>query len=538
MAQEFRATLAAPAAVSRLQATHSRTGRRRALPRRSWRWRELNSLPRSRSTASIVLLESISPDRRAQRRRFGEFPNKLQGLIEVAMQISMVRIAALLLSAASAGCAHFSRDGGFGVVAQDTRAHLGKDVLWPRTDGERARSGARVAELLTLPLSMDDAVQVALLNNRQLQASFEELGISEADLVQSGRLPNPRFDFRHAGAAGQYDIEETVSLNVVSLLTMSYRHDTQQRRFEQTQSFIEERILELAKQTREAYIAAVAARESVSYHEQVSAAAAAGAELSRRMVAAGNWNRTEQAREQAFEVDAQQALSRARLTETASREKLIRLLGLPSAAGTDILPRLAERLPELPPSVEALPDVEQAVLENRVDLQILRLKLDELARSLDLTRSTRFVNVLEAGPTRVKQGAARDGYESGFVFSFEVPIFDSGAARVRRAESIYAQAIERFAQAAIDARSQIRQSYANYQTAFDLAVRQRDEVLPLRKSLADQSLLRYNASLISIFDLLSSARDQAAGADGYIQSARDFWLAKSQFDASLLGDSP
>jgi outer membrane protein TolC len=230
-------------------------------------------------------------------------------------------------------------------------------------------------------------------------------------------------------------------------------------------------------------------------------------------------------------------LRRAQFTETASREKLIRLLSLPGASGTDF-PRLAERLPELPPSIEPFPDVEQAVLENRVDLQILRLKLDELARSLDLTQSTRFINVLEAGPTRVKQGAARDAYESGFVFSFEVPIFDSGAARVRRAESIYAQAIERFAQAAIDARSQIRQSYANYQAAFDLAVRQRDEVLPLRKSLADQSLLRYNASLISIFELLSSARDQAAGVDGYIQSARDFWLAKSQFDASLLGNTP
>jgi outer membrane protein TolC len=454
------------------------------------------------------------------------------------MQISIGRIAVISFLAASAGCAHFSHDGGFDAVAQSTRTHLGKEVLWPRTDGERAKSGARVAELLLHPLSIDDAVQVALLNNRELQASFQELGISEADLVQSGRLPNPRFDFRHASAAGQYDVEETVSLNVVWLLTLSYRHEMEQRRFAQAQSIVEARILELAKQTREAYVLAVAARESVSYHEQVNTAAAAGAELARRMVAAGNWNRVDQFHEQAFEVDARQALSRARLNETASREKLIRLLGLPNASSADAAPRLAERLPEIPPSIDALPDIEQTLLENRVDLQIQRLKLDQLARSLDLTQSTRVINVLEAGPTRVKQGAARDGYESGFVFSFEVPIFDSGAARVRRAESIYAQAIEHFAQSAIDARSQIRQAYANYQAAFDLAVRQRDEVLPLRKSIADQNLLRYNASLLSIFELLSSARDQAAGVDGYIQSARDFWVAKSEFDASLLGDTP
>jgi outer membrane protein TolC len=448
------------------------------------------------------------------------------------------RMVALLLATVCSGCAQFSRDGGFDAVAQHSRENLGKDVLWPRTDGERAQSGARVAELLSRPLSMDDAVQVALLNNRALQADFEQLGISEADLVQSGRLPNPRFDFRHASAAGQYDIEETVSLNVMALLTLPYRHDTEKRRFAQTQSLIESRILELAKQTRDAYVAAVAARESVRYHEQVNDAATAGATLAQRMVAAGNWNPIDQAREQSFEVDAAQALRRARFSETASREKLIRLMSLSDASNTRTAPQLAERLPDLPASIEALPDIEAMILENRVDLRMQRLRLDELARSLDLTRSTRFIDVLELGPTRIKQGDAQARYESGYVLSVEVPIFDSGIARLRRAESIYAEAVQRFAQAAIEARSQIRQSYANYQAAFELAVRQRDEVLPLRKSVADQNLLRYNASLASVFELLASARDQASGVEGYIQSARDFWLAKSAFDASLLGDTP
>jgi outer membrane protein TolC len=461
------------------------------------------------------------------------------------MQISMPQTGVILALLAFGGCANFSRDGGFDPVAQATRAHLGKQLLWPRTDGERAKSGAQVAELLSRPLSIDDAVQVALLNNRDLQASFEQLGVSEADLVQAGRLANPRFDFRHASTAGQYDIEETLSLNVVSLLTMSYRHEIAQRRFAQTQAGIEQRVLELARETRSAYVAAVAARESTAYHEQVDAAAAAGAELARRMVSTGNWNRIDQARERAFALDAQQSLERARYIETASREKLIRLLSLPNASSADTPSaaapgaaaplHLADRLPELPSAIEALPDVEQYVLESRVDLQIERLRLDELARSLDLTHSTRFINVLEAGPTRIKQGPARADYESGFVLSFEVPIFDSGAARLKRAEAIYAQALDAFAQAAIDARSEIRQAYANYQAAHRLAIQQRDEILPLRKSVADQNLLRYNASLISIFELLSSARDQATGVDEYIQAARGFWMAKSEFDASLLG---
>jgi outer membrane protein TolC len=125
-----------------------------------------------------------------------------------------------------------------------------------------------------------------------------------------------------------------------------------------------------------------------------------------------------------------------------------------------------------------------------------------------LTRSTRFVNVLDVGATRVKKSAA-----------------------------IYAQAVDRFTQAAIEARSQIRLAYANYRAAFELAKQQRDEVLPLREAIVQENLLRYNASQISIFELLSGARDQAAGFDGYVRTVRDFWIAKSQLDAALLGDA-
>lgn len=81
------------------------------------------------------------------------------------------------------GCASFSFDGGFGSVDRTARERLGKEVKWARTDGERAILKARVEELLTKPLGVEDAVQIALFNNRGLQAAFFELGISEADLV-------------------------------------------------------------------------------------------------------------------------------------------------------------------------------------------------------------------------------------------------------------------------------------------------------------------------------------------------------------------
>src|SRR5580692_2389769 len=148
-------------------------------------------------------------------------------------------VAALLCGcAALSGCSTFSRDGGFDTVAATARTDLGLEVRWPRSDQERAKSDAQVAALLAQPLKPDDAVQIALLNNHALQASFQELGVSEADLVHSGRLPNPRFTLRHSSAAGLYDIEETLTFNVLSLITAPYLHAAEQRRFSQVQDTI------------------------------------------------------------------------------------------------------------------------------------------------------------------------------------------------------------------------------------------------------------------------------------------------------------
>lgn len=233
--------------------------------------------------------------------------------------------------------------------------------------------------MLSHSISSEDAVQIALLNNHALQASFEELGISEADLVQSGRLPNPRFTLRHASVAAQHDIEETLSFNVLSLFTAPYAHEIEKRRFAQVQSAVVVTVVQLANDTRQAYFSAVAAHESAHYLEQVKIAAEASAELARRMVAAGNWNLLDQAREHSFYTDASQRLTQARLLETLAREKLLRLMGL---SGEQPVFQLADRLPDLPQSIEALPDVEQVILRNRIDLRLKRMQIDELARTL------------------------------------------------------------------------------------------------------------------------------------------------------------
>ncbi len=438
-------------------------------------------------------------------------------------------IAALALIALS-GCATFSNDGGFGPVEQTVKDRLGKDVKWARSDADRDAIDKRVAQLLEQPLSADDALQIALLNNKGLQASFAELGISEADMVQAGRLPNPGFSFGRLTQGSGVEIDRSIQFNLVRLLMLPTLNQIEARRFEQTRGAVALSVLSLASETRKAFYLAVAADETGRYMLQVQIAAEAGAELARRQTQAGNWNKLQQAREQSFYADAALNLARAEQARGAARERLTRLMGL---WGSQTQFRLPERLPDLPKAPNDLPDIEQTAMAQRMDVQAAKLGTEQLATNLGLTRATRFVNVLEVGAVR---NTYRDApVERGYTISVELPLFDWGSARVAKAEATYMQAVNRAAETAINARSEVRGAYANYRTSYDIARHFRDEIVPLKKRISEENQLRYNGMLIGVFELLADARSQITSVNGYIESLRDFWLAQADLDMALIG---
>ncbi len=441
-------------------------------------------------------------------------------------------VLAVLTAVALGGCATFSKDGGFDTVTQTAKARIGKDVNWARTDAEHETIAARVAELLSKPLSVDAAVQVALLNNKGLQAGYYNLGISEADLVQSGRLRNPHFSMFNAHLGNEYKIEQALTFNIFSLVTIPLAVEIEKRRFARMQQQVAMDVLRLAADTRRAYYTAVAADETVRYMHQVKAAADAGAELARRMAQVGNWSKLNQAREQGFYADAVLNVARAGQAQTVARERFTRLLGLWGAQTQFSLP---ERLPDLPKTADDQPNIEQLAMEQRLDLQAVRLETGALAKQLGLTRTTRFVNALEFGPARVLEGHRSDPYKRGYEVSFELPIFDWGGAKVAKAEAIYMQAVNRAAETAINARSEVREAYQGYRLTYDIARHYRDEIVPIRKRIAEENQLRYNGMLIGVFDLLADARSQIASVNGYIEALRDFWLAQSDLQMALIG---
>jgi len=438
-----------------------------------------------------------------------------------------------LIAAAAAvllgGCASLSPDGGFGAAAADIRSRTGAETRLLRSEDDQRALAAVLRERLQKPITANDAVEIALLNNRALQARYWDLGIAEADLVQAGRLQNPGFSFKHMKDGSDVSLERTLTFNLVGLITAPLAQRIEGRRFEQARLDISAAALATAAGAREAYYEAVAGAQGAAYAEQVSAAAEAAAELAQRMQQAGNWSKYDAAREQAYHADSMADVSRALRNAVAAREKLARVLGLDAA---DI--KLPDRLPELPAAAHPLPDVEQAAMKGRADIAAARLDMEATAASLGLTRATRFVNVLELGAVREREGAARP---RGYEITIEVPLFDWGSARNARAEAVYMQAVNRLADTAVHARSEARESYQAYQSAWALAKHYRDVVIPLRQQISQETLLRYNGMLLSVFELLADSREQTVAVNASINALKEFWIADARLQAAIGGQT-
>lgn len=430
------------------------------------------------------------------------------------------------------GCATFSPDGGFSAVESAAKQRFGKEARWVKSDADTESARGAVKKLLANPLSAEDAVQVALLNNRGLQATYAELGIAEADLVQAGRMTNPHFAYLRTRNGDERKLEWALTFPIIDLLTNSLRTRLERQRFEEAKVSVAGRLLEVGFETRQAWFLAVAAEQAVRYLEQVKDTAEASAELARRMAHLGNVPKLTQMREQAFYAEMVAQLARARQAAIAERERLARLMGL---YGEDLAFKLLERLPELPAMLPEIGDLEATAILQRYDVQAARRATGALAESLGLSKATQFVNALEFGPAATKEDL--EPWKRGFELSLQVPIFDWGGARVAKAEAIYMQSVNRLAEIAVNARSEVRETYSAYRTAYDTAKHYRDEIVPLRTRISEENLLRYQGMLISVFELLADAREQVASVYAAIEAQRDYWLAENGLQAVLYGRS-
>ena len=445
-------------------------------------------------------------------------------------------LCALVLGVVT-GCASISTDGNSAELMQLTQGKTaGVDATVGLSKDPQATQVA-VGELLKGPITAEAAVRIALLNNPGLQASLATLGVSDADRVQMGRMPNPHFSIGQTTAGNTLEIERVLRFDVIGLLTLPWKAQWAGQQHEVAKLMAAQDIIKLAADTRKAWITAVAAQQTALYMRDVKEAAEAGAELARRMARVGNWSRQQQAREQVFLADATAQLARAEQANFSEREKLIRLMGL---WGNQINFTLAERLPDLPMAVTEMADVEARALRERLDIRSARAESGFVAEQLGARKVLGYVDGLSLAVKSVTEfdnGSGDQSAKRGAELEFPLPIFDWGGARNARAQAIHLQSQARVRDVAIRARSEAREAYHGYRTAYDLARHYRDEIVPLRKFINDEIVLRYNGMLASVWDLLADTKQQVLSVNSAIEAQRDFWLAEADLQTTLTGMS-
>jgi outer membrane protein TolC len=294
-------------------------------------------------------------------------------------------------------------------------------------------------------------------------------------------------------------------------------------------------VVEQVTQTRQAWVRAVASSQVLQYAQQINTTAEASAELAKRMQQVGNFNKLQRARQQVFHADSVAQLASAQHSALAAREELVRQLGLTDVQAA--LLKLPDRLPDLPKAAREPEMIRNAATDQRLDVQLARGQLDAAGKAqglnlltslvdveLDIIRSTTFDN-------GEGQRFAKRGYELGI----RLPIFDWGNAKRDTMSARSLAAANRYESTVRGATSQLREGYSAYRTAYDVARHYRDEVVPLRKIMAEENVLRYNGMLIGVFELLADTRDQISSVATAINAYQQFWLADAALSASVIG---
>jgi outer membrane protein TolC len=432
---------------------------------------------------------------------------------------------------------------GFFNVSNQTSAAIGKRTAFAQTQAENVALKKQVHGMVhRKTISADTAVQVALLNNKGLQASYANVGLSAAEAWQQATPENPvvSIGILGIGAAelGVYRaIEGMIATNILEAKTRKQRVALADVNFRAAQLTAVNDSLTLANQTRQAWINAVAAFEAASYLKRAKATSDAGSELARKLGETGALNNAGQAREHAFNAELAGQLAQARLNATRAKEDLTKLMGL---WGTEVDYYVPDALPALPRSVGRVSNVEGKALRNRVDLRVAKLGLEAQAAAFGLTDQTRLVTDLEiiAGfetEREVEDGETETETTPQLELEFAIPIYDTGKARMRKAELMYLQAANVLAERAVNVRSEARGAENSYHASYKIARHYRDVLVPLRVTVEEEGLLSYNGMITNTFELLTDVRERLSASLEAANAKREFFMAQADLTAAIYG---
>lgn len=400
-------------------------------------------------------------------------------------------------------------------------------------DASSAEAKRAVSRLIAKRLTADSAARVAVLNNRKLQATFENVGIAQADLIEAGLLENPTLfgSARFPSRGGGSNLEASLSQNFLDILMMPLRKKMAAKELERTRNEVADAAVATAAETKIAFYTLQADLQLLSRLKLITSANQAALNFSQRLHDAGNITDLSLLNEQATYSEARVGVAKAEADIAADREKLNRLMGL---WGRDTSWTVAAQLPEIPSSEISTSRLESLALNHRSDLTASRYELASLAIALHTTRTYRYIGVLEVGADIEKE---TDGTKlTGPELSVSLPIFNQGQGKIAKLEAQQRQAEMRFEGMAIDIRSEVREARGRLLANRSAALYYRSNLLPERLKILNQTQLQYNAMQIGATELLMARKSQLDTEREYINSWRDYWISRSELERAVGGN--
>jgi cobalt-zinc-cadmium efflux system outer membrane protein len=444
--------------------------------------------------------------------------------------MKVIRNLGLVVSASAlAGCAHVDPNPAFADLARTVHLRTGKRVQWNRGTAEDAQAQAAVASLLSRRLTADSAMQVALLNNRNLQASYEELGIAQADLVEAGLLRNPIFTFekRFPGQALEADLLK----EFIDILLLPLRKRIAAAQFGAAKLRVGHEILSVAAEVRAAFYEHQGDQQLVDLRKTVADATERAAEAALKMHEAGNLRDLDLASEQANHAQAKVEIAKAQANAVQSREKLNKLMG---AFGTQTNWTIAPRLSELPGSEVSTAQLESRAIQQRLDLAAARQQFIAEARARGIARTEAILQGAELGGHYEHE--IEGGLHSvGPSVNVPVPIFNQGQPASARANARARQAEQRYLALAADIRSDVRAARDKMLLSRRQVEYFKSTALPARTRVTEESQLEYNAMQIGPFQLLQAKQEEVRTGAESVEALRDYWVARAELEKAVGG---
>ena len=431
-------------------------------------------------------------------------------------------------------CAHMEKGRGHDTVGKLVEARSGYRTGWEKGSPEARQISERVGKLLEGGLTRDRAVQIALLNNPQLQETYDDLDVSQADLVQAGLLSNPTLGgsigFQLGNGSGRPEYEVSIIQSFLDIFMLPLRKRVAEAQFDAETLRVAHSALEVGAEASKEFAEVQASEQTVELMRNIAAGADAAATLSNQQFEAGNVTERALASERAMSVQAQLDLGRDELSLVEHRERLNRLLGL---WGPNSSWKTGQSLQAIPPHEEPLEHLEVTALKQRLDVQAARKQVEMMESALSMARTSRYTGVVNVG-AHLHQDVNGPRL-LGPTMSLELPIFDQRQALIGRLEAQLRQARRRLDAVGLDVRSEVRLARARLELNRRAAEQYLNALLPLRRTVLEQSELEYNAMQMGLYELLAAKRSEVETFRAYLDTVRDYWIARAELDRALGG---